>query len=149
MVARRGSLPADVDDGGGAPTCLRHARLGPDRIELSTKVAFEYDRPTLRPASFAVLDDVAALLLAHPAIVVESQGHGLDEEYRDLRLSDRRARTVMDFLVTRGVPARQLESHGYGDTVPRVPWTAQDTRLRNIRIELHLRSPPPAPPSPP
>lgn len=121
------------------PTCLRHARRAAAHIELRTPISFDPDKATLRPGSFAVLDDVAVLILAHPEMDVEIEGHANDDPERGARLSTRRAYVVLDYLVMRGVPAARLIARGYGVEVPLVPWTAPDARARNVRIELRLR----------
>lgn len=122
-----------------APGCPRHVRRRGDRIELTTPVVFEYDKAVIRPASLAVLRDLALYLTVHPQLRLEVQGHnGFDERYRSMRLSDRRARAVREALVHFGVEPGRLTSNGYGDAVPLVMPRTHADRWRNTRIELHV-----------
>lgn len=126
------------------PTCLHLARLRADRIELLAPVYFATGKYTLQRSSFALLDDVAAILLAHPALYVEVQGHYRDPGY-SMKLSDRRAHAVLEYLVRRGVDPRQLYANGYGEDVPLVRASDKDATRINWRIELRLHERP-APP---
>jgi OOP family OmpA-OmpF porin len=101
-------------------------------------VNFEFDRAKLLPESYVVLDRVVASLKDLPEIRVEVGGHtdskGSDEYNRSL--SDRRARAVRDYLISKGISASRLESMGYGESDP---ITSNDTdagRARNRRVEL-------------
>lgn len=135
-----GAVACRAEHAGGRVTaaCPRHSRLRPDRVELLTPIRFELDKDVIRRESFAVLDEVAAILAAHPALHLEIQGHGRDEQDRAMRLTDRRARAVLAFLVQRGgIEAARLTAQGYGDSVPLYPW-GDPRAARNVRIELHV-----------
>ncbi|MBK7072334.1 MAG: OmpA family protein [Myxococcales bacterium] len=116
----------------GAPGCPRLARRTAAGIELFEPVRFEIDKWQLRRESFAMLDEVAALLAAHPTGTLEIQGHYRSTGYA-VSLSQRRAATVRDYLIARGVPAARLIARGYGEDVPLVPPISDP---RNRRIEL-------------
>lgn len=115
-----------------APGCPRLVRASAAGIELLAPVRFDLGRWRLRPESFAILDEVAAVLAAHPTGTLEIQGHYRSTGYA-VSLSQRRAATVRDYLLTKGVPAARLIARGYGDDVPRV---LPITDPRNRRIEL-------------
>lgn len=115
-----------------APGCPRQIRRTAAGIELLTPVRFDVDKWRLRPESFAILDEVAALLAAHPIGTLEIQGHYRSTGYA-VSLSQRRAAAVRDYLVARGIPAARLIARGYGEDVPRV---SPITDPRNRRIEL-------------
>ncbi|NNE43565.1 MAG: OmpA family protein, partial [Gemmatimonadetes bacterium] len=101
-------------------------------------VNFEYNSAVLLPESKLVLDRVAGSLKAWPEIRVEVGGHtdsqGSDAYNR--KLSARRAASVRDYLVSRGVAAEQLTSAGYGETQPIADNTTDTGRAKNRRVEL-------------
>lgn len=121
---------------GASAACPRHARLTPTGIALVTPIRFDINRARIAIVSRPILDDVAAILLAHPTLRLEIQGHYHDEPYRARQLSRDRAETVGDYLESRGIDAARLEARGYGETRPLV---LPATDRRNRRIELIAR----------
>jgi outer membrane protein OmpA-like peptidoglycan-associated protein len=90
-------------------------------IEILDVIYFEYNSDVIKPASYPILDAVAATMQGNPSIqLIEIQGH-TDERGDDaynLDLSDRRAKSVLKYLVGKGVDAQRLTSQGYGETQP-------------------------------
>lgn len=74
----------------------------------------------LTPRTAAVLDKIADILLQFPAIVVEIGAYTetLGDEGDNLRLSQNRAQTAVDYLISEGVPKKRLSFKGYGETRP-------------------------------
>jgi adhesin transport system outer membrane protein len=105
-------------------------------------VNFEYNSYTLRQDSYPVLDDAVAMLKRYPTMKVEVAGHtdhNNTEEF-NRRLSDRRAKSVLDYLVSAGVPAGQLSAKGYGESRPIADNTTEEGQARNRRVELRVLS---------
>lgn len=90
-------------------------------IEILDMVYFEYDKAVIKKQSYPILDAVAATLQGNPAIsLIEIQGH-TDERGNDaynLDLSDRRSKSVREYLIGKGVDAKRLTAQGYGETQP-------------------------------
>lgn len=90
-------------------------------IEILDMVYFEYDKAIIMKKSYPILDAVAATLQGNPGInLIEIQGH-TDERGDDaynLDLSDRRAKSVREYLISKGVDANRLTAQGYGETQP-------------------------------
>ncbi|MFT3694788.1 MAG: OmpA family protein [Kofleriaceae bacterium] len=90
-------------------------------IEILDMVYFEYDKAIIKKESYPILDAVAATLQGNPSInLVEIQGH-TDERGDDaynLDLSDRRAHSVREYLIGKGVAEGRLTAQGYGETQP-------------------------------
>jgi outer membrane protein OmpA-like peptidoglycan-associated protein len=86
-------------------------------------ILYDFNKATLQPVSFPVLDSLANLLMANPNTVIEIRSHTDDvgSDSYNLNLSNRRAKSVVDYLITRGVKTEQLESKGYGETLPIEP----------------------------
>jgi outer membrane protein OmpA-like peptidoglycan-associated protein len=90
-------------------------------IEILDVIYFEYNKDIIKPASYPILDAVAATMQGNPSIqLIEIQGH-TDERGDDaynLDLSDRRAKSVQKYLVDKGVDPKRLTAQGYGETQP-------------------------------
>jgi len=86
-------------------------------------ILYDFNKASLQSVSFHVLDSLASLLTANPNTVIEIRSHTDDigSDAYNLDLSNRRAKSVVDYLITRGVNAAQLESKGYGETLPLEP----------------------------
>lgn len=101
-------------------------------------VHFETNSANLTQESYEILDGVAAKLRDNPKVKVEIQGHtdevGTPEYNQDL--SQRRAETVRDYLVSKGVKEDRLVAKGYGATRPVAPNTTDEGRAKNRRVEL-------------
>lgn len=93
----------------------------PELLALAQQIEFATSRATLRPASEKVLDAVARWILAHPGvtmIVVEGHTDNQGDPRRNLKLSSDRAKTVVAYLIARGVLAGRLRSRGFGAAQP-------------------------------
>lgn len=88
--------------------------------------------------SRTILDRVAESLVANDDITLEVQGHtdNVGALAMNTRLSDARAKTVRDYLISKGVAASRLTSKGYGPTQPTAPNTTVEGRSKNRRVEL-------------
>ncbi len=85
-------------------------------------IFYDFDRATLRPESKAALDSMARMLIENPNVTIEMASHtdriGSDE-YND-KLSQRRARSVIDYLIAAGIAPERLQPQGYGKRRPKV-----------------------------
>ncbi len=109
-------------------------------------VFFDFDKWDLRPESFVELDRVVKLLQENPAIEIEmsahTDSHGSDDY--NFKLSDNRARTVMEYIISKGVTPSRITSHGYGETMPVAPNSNADGsdnpegRQLNRRVEFKI-----------
>jgi outer membrane protein OmpA-like peptidoglycan-associated protein len=119
--------------------------LQEDRIEILDNVYFRTNSHRIERRSYPLLDNIAAVMRNHPEIgMLSVEGH-TDSRGRDasnLRLSQRRARAVMDYLRRQGrVDRSRLQSEGYGETRPLVPDAVSDEDLaRNRRVEFNIIS---------
>ena len=105
-------------------------------------IDFEFDSAKLRESSYPVLDSVVQALKDNPDIqLVEIQGH-TDERGDDaynLELSDRRAATVLAYLVAHGIAPARLISHGYGETRPLDRHHTEAAWAKNRRVEFVIQ----------
>ncbi len=133
-----------------APVAARpapRARIVEDksRIEILEEIQFEHDSDRLKRGSKEVLNDVADIILEHKDAIakVHVEGHTslVGPEKYNMRLSWKRARAVVDYLVkSRRVPARLIQAHGYGETRPKYKeGEATEAELElNRRVEFNL-----------
>jgi len=101
-------------------------------------VHFDFDKATLRPEAKAVLDQAAGLLDKHERVVVEVAGHtdSVGSDAYNQGLSVRRADSVKNYLVSKGVNASRLTSRGYGESQPVASNDTDAGRAENRRVEL-------------
>ena len=103
-------------------------------------VFFDFDKWSLRPESFVELDRVVKLLEENPAIEIEMSAHtdsyGSDDY--NFKLSDNRARSVMEYILSKGIAPTRIISHGYGETVPVAPNDIPENRQLNRRVEFKI-----------
>ena len=89
--------------------------------EISLKnVFFDLDSYNLRTKSYVELDNLVAHLKDNPQMVIQLQGHtdAQGDDAHNLELSKNRAKSVMDYLITKGIEKERLSSEGYGETIP-------------------------------
>jgi outer membrane protein OmpA-like peptidoglycan-associated protein len=85
-----------------------------------------------------VLEGALKTLATYPDIIVEISGHtdNVGSSSSNLRLSQRRADSVRQWLILRGVNPDRIISKGYGEDYPMVPNDTRDNKRRNRRIEF-------------
>jgi peptidoglycan-associated lipoprotein len=105
--------------------------------ELET-VYFDFDQANLRADARRTLDANAQFLLQHPDIRVQIEGH-CDErgtmEY-NLHLGQRRADTVREYMISKGIPPDQLEAISYGEERPIDPGHTEAAWSKNRRVQF-------------
>jgi OOP family OmpA-OmpF porin len=122
----------------GCPKKYTHVVVTEKKIELKQTVFFDTNRATIKPVSFALLNDVAKALADNPKIKVEIQGH-TDSQADDnfnLKLSQRRAESVRTYLAGRGISKDRMLPKGYGEDVPIADNRTADGRSQNRRVEF-------------
>jgi outer membrane protein OmpA-like peptidoglycan-associated protein len=102
-------------------------------------VNFETGKSALTRDSHAVLDAVAASLLANPDIRIEIAGYtdSTGTRYGNFRLSQARAAAVRAYLARKGVAPARMIAKGYGATGFIAPNATPAGRAQNRRVELH------------
>jgi len=110
-------------------------------ISVLGNITFDTNKDTLKPVSFPVLDAVVVLLKEHPELKrVRVEGHTDSQGSLALNmdLSQRRALTVLHYLVSKGIDPARLESEGYGPTRPEAPNTTVLGRAKNRRVDFTI-----------
>ena len=117
--------------------------IGDGQLEILEKVYFKTGSAKLQKRSWALLDNVAAVLNAHPEIKkIRIEGHS--DKTGSLKfnmvLSKKRANTVVRYLVGRGhVSKSRLVAKGFGPKKPLVPDAkTKEEQAMNRRVEFHI-----------
>lgn len=111
----------------------------PDVIALPS-VQFETNSDQLRAGAENELDAAATTLISHPTLVVEVAGHTDDRGNAEYNrgLSERRAKTVRDYLVNKGAAEDNLSWRGYGEVEPVAGNDTAAGRQQNRRVVLRV-----------
>lgn len=115
------------------------ARVEKKKIIITKKIHFEFDKAVIRPISFRILDAVVDILKQNSDIrKVRVEGH-CDYKGSDaynMKLSQRRANAVRDYLMAHGVEGDRLVAVGYGESRPVASNETAEGRARNRRVEF-------------
>jgi len=107
-------------------------------VKITQQIQFETNKDKIRPDSFAVLDAVAEVLAKNPKTTLEVQGHTDNKGAASYNkeLSNRRAHSVMKYLVQHGVSSFRLTAAGYGMERPIVDNGSEANRALNRRVQF-------------
>ena len=107
------------------------------RVEILEQVRFATNRATIKPQSHKLLDQVAAVLLSHPdLLLVQVEGHTDDRgsALRNIVLAQSRAEAVAAYLESKSVPAERLRAVGFGQGRPLATNASTAGRATNRRV---------------
>jgi outer membrane protein OmpA-like peptidoglycan-associated protein len=101
-------------------------------------VFFKTGSAELLPESFVTLDTLATQLAAQPEVRLEVQGHtdNVGNAAKNKKLSAARAKTVVNYLISKGIAATRLRPFGYGSEKPMGDNKTEEGRAQNRRVEL-------------
>ncbi len=92
-----------------------------NKPNIVENIFYDFDKATLRPEAKEALNEVVKMLRDNPNITIEMASHtdrkGSDEY--NIALSERRAKSVVDYLIECGIPADRLQYQGYGESRPK------------------------------
>jgi outer membrane protein OmpA-like peptidoglycan-associated protein len=109
-------------------------------LNMPGNVTFDVDSASLRPQFFEVLNSVALVLEEYEKTVLVIDGHtdATGPRAYNMRLSERRAESVGDYLVAQGIQPVRLDTFGYGPEYPVASNETDSGRQANRRVELTL-----------
>lgn len=84
-------------------------------------IFYDYDKADLRPESKTALNELIAVLHDNPNVTIEMASHTdrWGSDAYNINLSERRAKSVVDYLVENGISRNRLQPHGYGKSRPK------------------------------
>jgi outer membrane protein OmpA-like peptidoglycan-associated protein len=136
----QGTLPVE-----GTPPAVAAAKPPPrvevrdNKIEIHDKIQFDYDKATIKEASFGLMNEIASVIAKNPQIKqIRVEGNASSEGNADHNrtLSDDRARSVVKYLTEHGVSAGELTAVGYGADRPIADNATEAGREQNRRVEF-------------
>jgi outer membrane protein OmpA-like peptidoglycan-associated protein len=113
-------------------------------VEFTDKVLFEYNQSNLNPSSKTNIDKLVTVLNNNPDTDIEIQGHtdNTGSDSNNMRLSKQRASAVSDYIKTRGITLRRLNTRGYGESAPNYSNDTEASRAQNRRVEFLITANP-------
>ena len=112
-----------------------------NQIVYFDPILFAVGSPYLADSSQPILEEIAEILINNPEGNLEIQGHTDTDggEEINLTLSQNRADTVREFLISQGVEPERISAVGYGETILKVdPEETAEDRAANRRIEFRI-----------
>jgi peptidoglycan-associated lipoprotein len=126
--------------------CSQHLRLKdllnkPGDIFVTYEIVFEFNKETFSAESFNFLDSVVVFLQQNPNLTIEVGNH-CDELYSDIYstcLTCRRAKSVADYLISKGISQDKITSKGYNATKPLIKGArTEEEHQKNRRTEFKI-----------
>lgn len=153
-IVYRDAAPLPDTDGDGVPDphdgCP--ASLPDSKVDMSgcattgqvttlTGVTFEFDRTRLTAEAKVILDGVVETLRGQPDMRAEIAGHtdALGSDKYNQVLSEGRAASVREYLISRGIAADRVTSRGYGEREPTATNDTEEGRQLNRRVEFRVK----------
>jgi outer membrane protein OmpA-like peptidoglycan-associated protein len=101
-------------------------------------VLFDFGQYTLKPGAKEKLAKISGILISHPGLTLEVDGHtdSVGSDAMNLTLSERRANTVREYLVAQGVQPDTISAHGFGKDKPVASNDTAAGRQLNRRVEI-------------
>ncbi len=124
----------------GCPKKYTLVEVKKEKIEIKQQVHFATAKFRVLPDSFPLLNQVAQVLNDFPKMRVSIEGHtdNVGGEASNMRLSQRRAEAVRDYLVSKGISPERLEAIGYGPTKPLASNKTVRGKAKNRRTEFRI-----------
>ena len=107
-------------------------------LEVQRNVLFDTGTARLTSTATATLDKVSEVILQYPDLLIEVEGHtdNRDRDEVNNRLSEARAKSVVEYLVGKSVAAERMQPVGYGDRVPVASNDTPEGRSQNRRVQF-------------
>lgn len=101
-------------------------------------VLFDFGKFTLRPETREKLAKVSGIVLAHPGLRLDVEGHtdSIGSDEFNQKLSENRAATVREYLIAQGINGDSVTARGLGKTQPIAPNDTNANRQKNRRVEM-------------
>ena len=113
-------------------------RMLQDGKIVATGIRFDVGKATLKPESMGIINTIAKMMNEHPELKFSIEGH--TDSDGDLeanqKLSEERANTVMNTLISMGIPADRMSTKGFGESNPVAPNNTSEGRANNRRVEF-------------
>ncbi|QGP79067.1 OmpA family protein [Sphingobium sp. CAP-1] len=109
-------------------------------LRMPSGITFGYDKADVQPQFQPTLNEVASVLAQYPKTYIDVLGH-TDSDGADAynqALSERRAQSVANYLVSKGVQSARIATRGYGETQPIASNATEEGKAANRRVEIKI-----------
>jgi len=123
-------------------TVIIREQVQPVELErISALAMFDSNKADLRPDALPELDKVAEWFASHPEAEADIEGHTDNTASANYNqtLSERRAKAVREYLISKGISPDRLSYAGYGYSRPVAPNDTPEGRQKNRRVEIKVR----------
>ena len=113
------------------------AKINRDFAEFAD-ANFEFNQSEVSESSYPILDRVVEIMEENPDLVLEIAAHtdNVGSFEFNLELSQKRAQSIVDYMVSKGIDAIRLEGNGYGEARPIATNGTEEGRMKNRRVEF-------------
>lgn len=120
---------------------IKLVNIKPGSKVVLNNIFFDVGKYTIKKESYPELNKVKDLLSSNPSMVIEISGHtdNTGDADANLKLSEMRAKAVVDYLTSKGAKSSQLEYKGYGSSQPIAPNNTATGRQKNRRTEFEIK----------
>ena len=118
-----------------APSSVKQA------ITIQAEALFDFDKSVLKPAGKQSIDDAIAKMQRVDIEIVIATGHtdSIGTDAYNQRLSERRATSVKEYMVSKGVAAAKITTLGKGETQPVATNKTKEGRAKNRRVDIEFK----------
>jgi hypothetical protein len=105
---------------------------------IALYINFDTGKSDIKPESKGIIEQIVALLRAHPELKVSIEGHtdNVGTPQSNKTLSSQRAKSVMNAVVQKGIAATRLTAVGWGQEKPIADNRSEEGRAKNRRVEI-------------
>jgi len=136
--------PIDTDGDGvydyldKCPGTPKEAKVNAQGCWILGGILFDTNKSDIKPNFYPDLDAVVAVLEKNTALNIKIKGHtdNIGMAAYNMKLSESRAKAVMDYLVEKGIDPKRLSAKGFGLTLPIAGNDTKEGRAKNRRVEL-------------
>ena len=130
-----------LDDDGCPDEAPARVSVGKEKITITEKIFFQYNKAVIQKISHELLNEVARVVNDTPRVqLIQVEGH-TDSDGSDtynLKLSTARAQSVVDYLVKNGVDGSRLVAKGFGESLPIDTNDTAKGKAKNRRVEFTI-----------
>ncbi len=110
-------------------------------ITIQAEALFDFDKSVLKPEGKKSIDDAVAKMTQVDVEIVIATGHtdSIGTDAYNQKLSERRATSVKEYMVSKGVPAAKITTLGKGETQPVATNKTKEGRAKNRRVDIEFK----------
>ena len=119
---------------------MKHIEIKKNKIVVKSKIFFALNSARINKKSFSTLDEVYEILKSNPEIEMVIEGHTdiIGDHDNNVKLSQRRADSVMKYIVKKGIAKEKLSAIGYGPDKPLSEGNTRKDHEMNRRVEFKV-----------